>query len=112
MFPTPHTVIHARRVKTGTNEHGQPIFTYAAPVSRQVYGIQPGETFPDTTPGTANLVVTQLDMLTPDGDWAHGDAVTITGRGDFTVYGGVDDYNTGPFGFRPGFKVTLRSVNG
>ena len=111
MFPTPHTVTHSRRVKSGESGHGQPVFTFSTPQARAVYGLQPGETFPDNTPGTANRVITTLDLLTPEGDWAHGDVVTVSGRGDFMVYGEVDDLNTGPFGYRPGFKVTLRRVH-
>jgi hypothetical protein len=56
-------------------------------------------------------VLTGCFLLTPDGDYSHGDIVTIPGHGDFKVHGDVEDNTTGPFGFTPGYRVHMTKVH-
>lgn len=110
MFPTPHTVTHARRTTSGENALGQPIATFTS-ADRAVYGWSPKITDSADNPALADRTITEVSLLTPDGDWADGDLVTLPDGREFTVFGEPADSNAGPFGFRPGYRVTLRRVH-
>lgn len=109
MFPTPHTVTHVSSTVTGQNALGQDT---TAPVSRSraVYGWSTKSTTDGSGADLAERVITELSLLTPDGDWHNGDTVTLPNGDEFVVRGGVEDMNNGPFGFAPGYRVTLRLV--
>lgn len=111
MYPTPHTVTHLRRVTDGENALGQTLVTYEA-VTRAVYGWST-KTVTDGggNPELADRTITELALLTPDGGWSDGDKVTMPDGREFTVIGDQSDSNTGPFGFTPGYRVTLRRVH-
>lgn len=110
MFPTPYTVTRARPVTTGHNALGQPITT-AQTVQRRVYGWSVKRADDGGTPVLDGRTVTEISLLTPDGDWLDGDIVTLPDGRDFTVHGEPHDSNAGPFGFTPGYRVTLRRVH-
>lgn len=109
MFPTPHTVEHLERAVTGENALGQ-ITTSHVSRTRSVYGWQPRLNTDGKSADLADRVITELLLLAPEGDWADGDKVVIPGRGEFVVHGEPEDFTTGPFGFTPGYRVTLRKV--
>lgn len=109
MFPTPHTVQHASRVITGYNALGQAI-TQQVSRTRSVYGWSTKSTTDGSGAELAERVITEMSLLTPDSDWSNGDTVTLPELGEFTVQGGVEDMNGGPFGFKPGYRVALRKV--
>jgi len=110
MFPTPQTVTHTSREQTGENSLGQPVFDTTSR-ERAVYGWSPRNTNDGGDAVTADRVITELNLLTPDGDWSDGDTVTLPDGRTFTVVGEPSDSNRGPFGFTPGYRVTLRRVN-
>lgn len=109
MLPTPHTVTHSVAAVDGHNALGQAVATYTTR-QRTVYGWSTRRNQDGRTADLAGRVITELNLLTPDPDWADGDKVTVPGRGEFVVVGGVDDFGAGPFGFSPGYRVTLRQV--
>lgn len=110
MYPTPHTVTHTPRVVVGRNAMGQAKYGDGMPRQRGVYGWRNKSTVVGRTPQTAERVISEVYLLTPEGDWAHGDIVALPGRGRWRVHGDVEDFNTGPFGFTPGYRVTLQKV--
>lgn len=110
MFPTPHTVIHATPTQTGENALGQAITTFAT-AQRQVYGWSPKNTEDGADAITAGRVITEIYLLTPDGDWTDGDKVTLPDSREYVVVGDVEDNNAGPFGGQFGYRVTLRRVH-
>lgn len=116
MLPTPYTVIHARRVRDSVNALGQPVDTYQT-VSRAVFGWSPkSNTGARSSTGGADSALadrttTEVSLLTPDGDWGDGDKVTLPNGNEYTVIGEPADGNNGPFGFTPGYRVTLRRVH-
>ncbi|ASR85216.1 head-tail adaptor [Mycobacterium phage SirPhilip] len=109
MFPTPFTVQHTTFVKVGENAAGQPR-TEPRTRPRQITSLRKRVNEPGTAAADADQVVVEYSMATPESDWAHDDLVADWLGREFKVHGEVDDYNGGPFGFRPGYLVTLRKV--
>lgn len=113
MYPTPYTVQHASMTVVGENALGQAI-TEQVVKERPVYGWRVASTDDGGTAALAGRVTTEVMLLTPEDGWADGDVVTLPGgRGDYTVVGGVEDCNTGPFapGLLFGYRVRLRKVH-
>jgi hypothetical protein len=110
LFPTLHTVTHAVADVTGTNALGQATVELTSQ-SRSVFGWSPKVNADGSTPVMAGRVITEVYLLTPDGDYSDGDIVTLPDGRDFIVVGEPEDNNVGPFGFTPGYKVTLRRVH-
>lgn len=110
MFPTPFTVQHTRQGKTGENALGQDVLGDPQTVPRDVSSLRHRSTTVGTTGALKDRVIIEYSMATPDSDWTHGDTVTIPDGRDFIVEGGAQDFNSGPFGFEPGYLVTLRRV--
>lgn len=110
MYPTPHTVTHSRPITAGENALGQPITTVQNS-QRAVSGWSPKQSNDGGDAVTANRVITELNLLAPGGDWRDGDIVTLPDGRQFIVVGDPADNNAGPFGFQPGYIVTLRRVH-
>lgn len=110
VFPTPNTVEHSRPVAVGENALGQAVAEHVTQ-SRAVYGWSAKSSTDGGEPALAGRVITELNLLTPDGDWADGDTVTLPDGRQFIVVGDPQDDNGGPFGFTPGYKVLLRRVH-
>jgi hypothetical protein len=109
LFPTPFTVEHSSQVVTGENALGQAVAEFVTQ-TRAVYGWSTKSATDGSGADMAGRVTTEVSLLTPDSDWRDGDLVTLPLLGQFTVRGGVHDMSTGPFGFSPGYKVSLRKV--
>jgi hypothetical protein len=107
-LPTPFTVQRIRRVQTGENALGQPIYEEQT-TDVAVYGWQPVSEDERNTAALAGRTITDLKLLTPDGDWRSGDAVIVDDT-QYEINGDVENYNTGPFGYQPGYAVNLRRV--
>lgn len=110
MYPLSHTVTHTTRQQTGENALGQPTVEETS-VTRTVYGWSPRQSTDGANPVFDSRVMTEIMLLTPDGDWTDGDTVTLPNGKEFTVVGEPIDSNAGPFGFTPGYRVTLRRVH-
>lgn len=112
IYPTRHTVEHVRRAGATSTQNalGQSVPTPGAGETRAVYGWRPKATSEGRTAPVAGRVITELYLLTPDGDYAAEDWVRVPGRGLFAVVGDDEDFNAGPFGFQPGYRFTLRKV--
>lgn len=110
MYPTPHTVTHNVASAPTDNALGQPVIEYAS-TDRAVFGWSPKSTEDGNGAALVGRTITELYLLAPEGDWAHGDTVTLPGRGDFMVVGDPEDLTAGPFGFAPGYRITLRRVH-
>lgn len=110
MLPTPFTVTHTRRIQAGENALGQPVVSESS-APRRVFGWSPKKSDDGAEPALAGRVITEINLLSPDGDWVDGDTVTLPDGRDFVVVGDPHDNNAGPFGFTPGYRVTLRRVH-
>ncbi|AEL19668.1 head-to-tail stopper [Mycobacterium phage Edugator] len=109
MFPTPHKVLHTTTVVVGENAAGQPI-TGDRTRERRVSSLRKRVNNADMPVDLNGRVIVEYSMATPESDWKHGDVVEDAHGRRFTVHGDVEDYNLGPFGFKPGYIVILREV--
>ena len=109
MYPKPHKVLHTTSVKVGENAAGQ-AKTEPRTRERRVTSLRKRVNEPGPTAVDADQVIVEYTMVTDESDWAHDDLVVDWHGRRFKVHGDVDDYGGGPFGFRPGYIVTLRRV--
>lgn len=112
LFPTPHSVGHITPAAVSNNALGQPIPAAGAATVRKVYGWRVKATAEGASAPYAGRTVTELYLLTPDGDYAPADLVQVPADTGpiFEVIGDGEDFNNGPFGFTPGYRFTLRRV--
>ena len=111
MFPKPHTVEHSTPAGVTENALGQQLATTWVTRQRAVIGWSTKSSTDGATAALDGRVKIEVTLLTDERDWADGDLVTLPGVGAFVVHGGVLDSNTGPFGFKPGYRVHLRRVH-
>ncbi|AYR01079.1 head-to-tail stopper [Mycobacterium phage LeMond] len=109
MFPATHRVLHTTFVKVGENAAGQ-VKTEPRTRERFVVSLRSRVDEPGSAAADADLVTVEYTMVTPEPDWAHDDQVLDARGRKFVVHGEPEDYNLGPFGFTPGYRVTLRKV--
>lgn len=93
----------------GTNAHNQTVDAWDPPASLAVIGIAPVASSETPTQGS-NRVADRatLYVLEPV---SHKDRVTIDGE-VWQVDGDAADWNRGPYGWQPGFTVTVRRWRG
>lgn len=105
-----HTVTHIARIDTdGRDAHGNPIHRWAEPEVRKVFGWHQSSSSEPSEQG-ANRVATTLVVLSP---WPATvkDQIAIDGV-TYEVVGESQDWNHGPFGFEPGYRFTIRRIDG
>lgn len=111
IVPEPFEVTHWTRPRLpGKTPAGQ--VRYGEPVPRQrfVRGFEPAGAQEIQTSQLAGRKVTELLMMTAEGDWPSDSVVVLWDGRRFEVNGDVRDENLGPYGFTPGFVVPLRRV--
>ena len=110
-IPELFDVTHWTRPVIGKNPAGQKKYGEPVPRARTVRGFEPATDVEIRTSQLAGRQITELVMLTADGDWPADSTVELWDGRKFEVNGPVRDYNLGPFGFKPGYAVDLRRVN-
>lgn len=106
MFPTPWVALHHPYIAGATDAHGNETEAWeVAAVSVPVYGwATPGS---DTEINVRRtLVERDLDLYSPTNPFGPKDRVMLGGQ-MFEVVGYAEDYNHGPFGFTPGYRINL-----
>mgnify|MGYP001439631734 CR=1 FL=1 len=121
-FPLAHTVGHREYLASATEDaHGNPIATWAPPVTRRVYGWGAPTTSEPKLAGYTREVV-EIELLVPPGySSSHRDRVILdfdeeswtedAGIPEHEVIGGPEMYDHNPFGWNPGGVVNLRKVS-
>jgi len=109
-IPEPFAVTLWRRPKLGKNPAGQVVYGEPVPEARKVRGFQPAGEQENQSAEYSGRKITELVMLTADGDWPSDAKVELWDGREFEVNGDVQDYNLGPFDFTPGYAVNLRKV--
>lgn len=115
-FPTPYTVEVLQYLESARDAHGNPVESWADPgLVQSVYGWAPPQDSKEVkepdTPGRS-AVYSELDLYVPPG-FVCGphDRVRLNGR-VYDVIGELSDYTFGPFGFKPGGRISLKRVVG
>jgi len=111
-IPTPYAVLHEPSLAGGEDEMGDPIEGYGPSVSVPVYGWAPPSADTEIRPSGTG-VVRDIDLYSPTRFCGPGDRVTLPSEpGKFDVIGYPEDYNYGPFRFKPGYRVNLKRAEG
>lgn len=111
-FPLAQTVQHKVYAGETRDERGNVTDTWDDPVEVSVIGWYVSSTHEPQIAGHDRVLV-DAQVLVPEG-FAAGtqDRFVLPGKGEFEVTGETEDYNHGPFGWRPGGVVNLRRVTG
>lgn len=110
MFPLTHEVTVTRRTGTGEDAMGDPVVTWSEPETVRVYGWGPPSPDEAIRPVESGLK-RDLDVYAPDPFADNGDMVDVLGVA-FAAVGHPEDFSHGPFGFTPGYRVSLARVEG
>lgn len=109
-YPTPWVVQHEALTTTGEDSLGEPVEGYADAVDVPVYGWAPPSADGEIRDlGTG--VKRDLDLYSPTAFTAPRDRVLIAGV-PYEAVGWPEDYNHGPFGWAPGYRINLNRVEG
>lgn len=110
-FPLAQTVQHEPYIPGAVDSHGNPIRTWGPPVDVEVYGwSSPSSTEPKMA--GHDRVIVDVEVYAPSTWIVHAhDHVTVGGT-VHDVIGEPEDYNHGPFRWKPGIVVNLQRVKG
>ncbi|WP_280485358.1 hypothetical protein [Nocardia cyriacigeorgica] len=112
MFPTPFTV-QTRAYSQGPDKdpRGNLIERWADPVVQPVIGWGAPQSAEPKVTGHDRVVV-ELELFVPEGFTCGPKDKILVGNIEYLVLGFPEDYNHGPFGFRPGCVVNLKRAVG
>lgn len=113
-FPTPWTVQVQAYDSTAEDGFGNPLDAWGpAGAPQPVYGwCPPGTIGRREVTGWRSVVTTDVELLAPPGFTCNPrDRIILDGL-VHEVQGEVEDFNHGPFGFRPGVVVNLKRTKG
>ena len=111
-YPLAQTVQHRAYTGTVKDSRGNVVDTWADPVDVDVYGWYVPATHEPQIPGHDDRVRVDAAVLAPESFRPGSMDKVVLPIGEFAVEGEVQDYNHGPFGWRPGNVVNLRRVTG
>jgi hypothetical protein len=119
-LPTPYTIGHAKYLGNQDTEGFSTGDEFDELVDRPAYGWYPGQGAGTSAASASDMggaeyerrLITYKIVQVPDPSvYSLRDKVVLDGVAYF-VAGDVMDYNTGPFGFRPGGEVFVEKVSG
>lgn len=112
-LPLAQVVQHLAYVAGARDDRGNPIDSWADPVDVAVHGWVISNSHEPQIAGHDRVLV-DAQVLAPESFVpAPKDKVLLPGRpGEYQVIGETEDFNHGPFGWRPGNRVNLRKVTG
>lgn len=111
-FPLAQTIGHKAYAGQERNSRGNTVDVWADPVDVKVYGWYISSTHEPQIAGHERVLVDAQVLAPPEFVPSPKDRVVLPGRGEFEVTGETEDYNHGPFRWRPGNVVNLRKVTG
>ena len=111
-FALRQTVEHLPFNGEGRDPRGNVVETWADPVAVRVYGWHTGSSHEPQIAGHDRTVV-EGQVFGPE-SWRPStrDRVVLPGAGTYEVIGEPEDYNHGPFGWRPGLVTNLKKTEG
>lgn len=106
------TIKHEAFDGSQRDSRGNVIEAWKPAVDVAVFGWHTGKSAEPQIPGHERVTV-DGQVFAPE-SWKPQprDRVILPGAGRFEVQGFPEDYNHGPFGYRPGVAVNLRQVSG
>lgn len=111
MIPTPHTV-QVLPFKPGEpDSHGNPTRAWGEPVEYAVYGWDKPNPVEPKLAGHDRVVV-DIEVFAPESIVVGPDDRMVVNGQTYDVIGEVEDWNHGPWRWRPGVVVNLRRVDG
>lgn len=112
-FPLTQSVQHLAYDGKVKDSRGNLVDSWAAAVVVAVYGWHISTTHEPQIAGHDRVLV-DAQVLAPESFVpAPRDKILLPGRaGEYQVIGETEDFNHGPFGFKPGNRVNLRKVTG
>lgn len=111
MFPEPFTVKVETKQSGALDDWGDPIESWAPAAEVPVYGWAPAGA--DELRDLATGERYDCDIYSATRFCSKGDRVELPGRtGKFLVVAEPDDFNFGPFAFRPGYRVRVKQTEG
>ena len=112
VFPERFTVLHQAKNVGAVDDWGNPIDGFAPLATVPVYGWgppSPDQPIRDLSTGIDH----DIDLYCATSFCSHLDRVTLPNEpAPLIVQGDPDDFNHGPFGFMPGYRVKLKRVEG
>lgn len=112
LFPEPYVVSHEPVLNGGIDDWGNPSESYGTPAAIPVYGWA-SATADAAIRALGTGVKHDVDLFCSTAFCGHRDRVTLPGNpGAYLVEGEPENFNTGPFGFMPGYRVSLKKVEG
>lgn len=112
VFPERFKVLHEARITDAEDDWGNPIEGFLPPAEVSVYGWgppNPDQPIRDLSTGVEH----DIDLYCATPFCLHLDLVTLPNEPvPLIVQGDPDDFNYGPFGFMPGYRVKLKRVEG
>ncbi len=110
-FPLAQTVGHAPFDGQTKDARGNLVDSWAAPVDVAVYGYAASSSHEPKIAGHDRVVVDVEVFAPPTFAPSPKDHLWVGGV-EYEVIGETEDYNHGPFGWKPGNVVNLRRVTG
>src|SRR5690606_19679291 len=101
-FPMPYTVQTRAYSEDGFDSRGRPVESWADPVEQGAYGWYAPESVEIAKAGAHEVTVTVVLLVPEEFRIGPHDKVIVPGQGELDALGYVQDYNNGPFNWRPG----------
>lgn len=95
---------------TGSDGYGNDVTTWGTPRPEWVFGWAPGGSSEQTV--RQQQLTIDLELYAPPSFTCDPRDRLVVGGVEYAVEGGIDDFNHGPFNYRPGVRVNLRRVTG
>lgn len=96
---------------SGVDAHNNEIETWSDTTQHRVYGWSSPKSDEPKVAGHDRVIV-DVELLAPEGFPARAHDRVILPDGVFDVIGYAEDYNHGPFGWKPGLVLNLRRSEG
>lgn len=101
-----------KRYEEGAEDpYGVPTESWGPVELVDVYAIAPASSTEPFSPGR-EAVIDALTVLAPDDYGIQARDRAVYQGDEYSIEGNVADWNTGPFGFTPGFQFSLKKVDG
>lgn len=113
VFATPFTIGIRAHSSSGDDGFGNPVDSWAAAVSVEVYGVAPGTPGEDYEPGRNASRIPMVVIGPTDAIGSVGARDRIVWAGvEYEVDGAPEVFDFGPFGFEPGARIRMVRVEG